>query len=83
MDSHPRQPHFVRKARILGFGLDCSDGHTRITRGDDFLLVGGSEETHDEMRAKLFRFNQELERRGKTIENVTEAELDEIAADLD
>lgn len=30
---------------MLGIGLDNKDGHKRITKGDNFMLVGGSEET--------------------------------------
>ena len=30
-------------ALILGVGLDNRDEHRRITRGDNFYLVGGSE----------------------------------------
>ena len=35
-----------KKAWLLGLGLDGKDGHTRITTGENFKLVGGSEETH-------------------------------------
>ena len=31
-----------RPAAILGVGLDNDDGHTRLTRGKNFALVGGS-----------------------------------------
>ena len=27
---------------MLGIGLDNKDGHKRITKGDNFMLVGGS-----------------------------------------
>lgn len=30
-------------ALLLGLGLDGKDGHRRITKGDNFCLVGGSE----------------------------------------
>ena len=76
-------PQLVRKAGILGIGLDSSDGHTHITRGDDFLLVGGSETTHEVMREKVKRFQAELNLRSKTLYDLTEAELNEIAGQLD
>ena len=31
------------RARLLGLGLDCDDGHTRVTRGENYHLLGGSE----------------------------------------
>ena len=33
-------------AHLLGLGLDCTDGHKRITKADKFSILGGSEETH-------------------------------------
>ena len=38
-----------RASGLLGVGLDATDGHKRITRGEKFVLVGGSEETHGRM----------------------------------
>jgi hypothetical protein len=35
---------------LIGLGLDNQDGHKRITQGEEFLLVGGSEETHERMQ---------------------------------
>jgi hypothetical protein len=83
MDRTIRSKRPVRKAGILGIGLDGADGHTYITRGDDFLLMGGSESTHESLRSAVAKFNQELALRGKTLLDLTEAELDEIAASLE
>ncbi len=47
----------VVKARILGVGLDNEDGHTRLTRGDNFTLYGGSEETHGRMQETAVKVN--------------------------
>ena len=83
MDTPTHKTQIRRRAGILGVGLDGNDGHTRITRGDNFTLLGGSEATHEVLQAKLARFNEELARLGKTIEDVTEEELDHIARQLD
>ncbi len=83
MDRPTGTPQLVRKAGILGIGLDDGGGHTYITRGDDFLLVGGSEDTHDIMKAKVDRFQQELALRGRTLFDLTASELNEIAQQLD
>ena len=37
---------------MLGVGLDNQDGHKRVTKGDNFYLVGGSEETHERMKRR-------------------------------
>ena len=36
-------------AMMMGIGFDNKDGHKRITKGENFVLVGGSEETHERM----------------------------------
>lgn len=69
-----------RRALLLGVGLDNQDGHRRITRGRDTLLVGGSEETHGAMQERAVRFQEELDRRGMRLADVRCAdELKEIA----
>jgi len=59
-------------------GLDATDGHKRITKGDKFVLVGGSEETHGRMTETTLKTFEELRRRDKHLETVTRAELAEI-----
>ena len=66
------------KAMMLGIGLD-SDGHKRITTGENFALVGGSSETHEEMTEKAVKINEELSSRGKRLDDVGHDEFDEIA----
>lgn len=66
------------KAMMLGVGLD-GDGHKRVTTGPNFALVGGSKDTHEEMTEKAVKINEKLRRKGKSLENVTAAEFDEIA----
>ena len=67
-----------RKALMLGVGLD-SDGHKRLTTGPNFLLVGGSEETHDVMTEKVVKINEKLAAKGKQLGDVSNEEFDEIA----
>jgi hypothetical protein len=55
-------------AGFLGLGLDHEDGHKRITRTDNFLLLGGSAETHERMQDTAIHFNEELQKRGKTLQ---------------
>jgi len=68
-----------RKKVLLGVGLDNKDGHTRVTTGDNFQLVGGSEETHGVMQEKAIKLNEQLKRRGKTLDSVGREEFQEIA----
>ncbi len=66
------------RAMLLGVGLD-SDGHKRVTEGPNFLLVGGSEETHEAMTEKVIKINEKLKTAGKTLETVSREQFDDIA----
>ena len=71
----------ARKKMLLGAGLD-SDGEYRVTRGEDFLLVGGKRETHEEMQEKAVKFSEKLSERGRTIDDVSRKEAREIAEEI-
>lgn len=55
-----------------------ADGHKRITPGDNFILLGGSEETHEEMVEKAIQINEKLAYKGKQLEKFSTDEFDEI-----
>lgn len=66
------------KAGLLGVGLDNKDGHKRITTGEQFAIVGGSEETHGRMTETVIKTFEELKNRGKSLHEVEPPELAEI-----
>lgn len=66
------------KAGLLGIGLDNEDGHKRVTTGDQFALVGGSQETHERMTETAMKTFEELKRRDRHLETVDPKELAEI-----
>jgi hypothetical protein len=70
------------KAWLLGMGLDGKDGHMRITHGDNFHLVGGSEDTHGVMQEKAVKFNEKLKERGRSLEEISREEFRDIAHDV-
>jgi hypothetical protein len=69
------------RAALLGIGFD-SDGHKRITTGDNFTLVGGTEATHEQMTEKAIKINEKLKVRGKRLETVSMQEFDDIAHEV-
>ena len=75
------KPKRAPKAVMLGVGLD-SDGHKRVTTGENFLLAGGSKETHEEMTEKAIKINEKLSARGKRLEEVSREEFDDIAHEV-
>ena len=63
---------------LLGVGLDNNDGHKRVTQGEQFVLVGGSEKTHDRMTETMLKTFEELKRRKKPLQTLDPRELSEI-----
>jgi len=60
---------------FLGVGLDNEDGEHRLTRNESFLLVGGSQETHERMQDASMRFNETLKKTGREL---PELPVDEV-----
>ncbi|MCS7049547.1 MAG: hypothetical protein NZ483_09690 [Verrucomicrobiae bacterium] len=67
------------KKQLLGIGFDNKDGHLRVTKGENFQLIGGSEETHAVMQEKAIKFNEQMRRRGKTLDTLSREEFHELA----
>jgi hypothetical protein len=65
---------------ILGLGLDGRDGHKRLTRAEQFSVVGGSEETHDRMTETLVKTCEDLRRKGRSL---NDSRPDEVAELID
>ncbi len=76
-DKQPNQPP-KKKAHLLGIGLDNEDGHKRITKADDFSIVGGSEQTHEQMTETLVRTMEDIQRKGKRLPEVESEELRDL-----
>src|SRR5689334_24954325 len=70
-----------RVAGLLGLAFDAEDGHKRITRGKNFLLAGGSDETHSMMRETIIKVNEQLDARGQSLSDVTPNELRDLIND--
>ena len=78
--NHPNLPYQDPKvmAHLFGLGLDCTDGHKRITKADKFSILGGSQNTHDKMTETLFKTFEDLSLKGKSIENATMDEISDL-----
>lgn len=74
-----------RKAGLVGLGLDKDDDseQVRVTRAENFFLLGGSKHTHESMQEKCVKFNEKLDERGKCLEDLEKQEFLDIAADCD
>jgi hypothetical protein len=63
---------------LLGLGLDGSDGHKRITRGEKFAIMGGSSETHERMTEGVVKTLEKLSHKGKSLEDAEPAEVADL-----
>lgn len=69
-------------AALLGLAFDAEDGQKRLTRGENFVLAGGSAETHAVMQETAVKINEHLDRRGRRLEDVSIAELRDICHEI-
>ena len=67
---------------MLGLAFDARDGQKRITRGPNFLLAGGTQDTHGQMQETAIKINEHLDRNGKSLAEVSPKELQDIVADI-
>lgn len=63
---------------LLGVGLDNQDEHKRVTKGEEFLLVGGSEETHERMQDIAIHVTESLKNKGKRLQDACAEEVIEL-----
>jgi len=75
--SHPER----KSAALLGLAFDNDDGHKRMTRGKNFVLLGGSHDTHAFMQETAVKINEQLDKRKKRLEDVSLRELRDICHD--
>jgi hypothetical protein len=77
-----RMPKDSPIAALLGMAFDADDGHKRITRGENFLLLGGSEDSHVLMRDTVMKVNQRLDAQRRQLADVSVDELRDIIHDV-
>jgi hypothetical protein len=71
-----------KSAALLGVAFDNKDGHTRLTRGENFVLVGGSQDTHALMQETAVKINERLDKMGKSLAEVPIPDLREICREV-
>ncbi|NQS99958.1 MAG: hypothetical protein HQ595_02645 [Candidatus Omnitrophica bacterium] len=67
------------KNLLLGLGFDAQDEHKRITRGKNFYILGGCKQTHQSMQENCVKFNEELNKRRKNLNQISRCEFYDIA----
>ena len=77
-NNRPNSP----QAGLLGVAFDAPDETKRVTRGKNFILAGGCEETHGRMQETVIKVNEQLDDRGKQLNEVSSSELRDIFCDV-
>ena len=73
-------PHRTRKktVRLLGVGFDADDGHIRITSGDKYDVLMGSDGSHDYLNRLLSGVEREIKQRGLDLDSMSPEDLQSI-----
>lgn len=69
-------------ARMIGVGLDNTDGHVRITHGKNFDVWMGSETTHERLQETCIKINERLKRKGKELRDVSAEEFRDLVREV-
>lgn len=76
---HPRR----LRAAIIGLGLDGPIRPLQIIRGEECLVIGGSEKTRQTLLETMLRLETELERMGRSLGELDPSELRALALRID
>lgn len=68
--------------RLLGVGFDEDDGHIRITSGDKFDVLMGSDESHEYITKLIMKIEAELDERGLILDEMSPEKFNEIVKSL-
>ena len=74
-----RSQHLKKTVGLFGVGLDNDDGHSRVTQGEDFCVVGGSAETHERMQELVIKMDAKVKRKGKRFGDLSRDEFEDLA----
>lgn len=67
---------------VHGIGLDGDDGHVRVTKMDNFRLLGGSQQTHEHMQEKAIKFNERLRKQHRRVTDLSVKQFVDLAGEV-
>ena len=74
-----RRKNSGKRSHLVGLALDKNtDGHKRITKGEKFTLLGGSQQSHEAMTESVVKTFETLKRKGRTLESADPREVAEL-----
>lgn len=69
-------------AMLYGLAFDNNDNHKRVTTGEQFYIVGGSAETHENLVEKVLEFSEAVKKYGKKLDDLSGMEFYAIAKEV-
>ena len=68
--------------RLLGVGFDSEDGHVRITKGENYDVLMGSDESHDYMQQLIQKIEDALKEQNLSLDELSPEEFADFVKNL-
>ena len=68
--------------RLLGIGFDADDDHVRITKGENFDVLMGSDESHEYISELIQDIEREIKERGLALDDLSPEQLSELVKSI-
>ncbi len=68
--------------RLLGVGFDTEDGHVRITQGENYDVLMGSDQSHEYIQQLLQKIEDGLNKKGIGLEDLSPEQLGELVQSI-
>ena len=77
--THPKRKKIIR---LLGVGFDAEDGHIRITNGEKYDVLMGSEQSHEYILQLIQKIEDGLKIKGLSLDDLTPDEFSEFVESI-
>ena len=67
---------------MLGVGFDAEDGHIRITNGEKYDVLMGSEQSHEYILQLIRKIEDGLKIKGLNLDDLTPGEFSEFVESI-
>lgn len=81
-DETPEEKPEEKRSILLGLGFDGEDGHTRVSRVESSVVIGGSHSTHEQLSDSVLSFQDVLSRYGRRLEDLSPQEYYQIVSEI-
>ncbi len=68
--------------RLLGVGFDAQDGHIRITKGENYDVLMGSDQSHEYIQQLIEKIEDKLKDQGLSLDDLSPTEFSKFVGKL-